>query len=54
MPPKGHGVHHYYFKVYALDAKLDLKEGATKEKLETAMKGHIVGQGKIIGTYRRD
>lgn len=53
MPPPGHGVHHYHFKVYALDAKLDLKPRATKEQLLKAMGGHILGQAEIIGTYER-
>ncbi len=51
-PPKGKP-HRYYFKIYALDAMLDLKEGATKQQLEAAMKGHILAQGQVIGTYSR-
>ena len=53
MPPKGHGLHHYHFKVYALDTMLDLKEGSTKSDVEKAMKGHIVAQGELTGTYER-
>jgi len=53
MPPRGHGVHHYHFKLYALDAELDLKPGATKEQVLAAMKGHILAQGELIGTYER-
>lgn len=52
-PPKGHGVHHYHFKLYALDAAINLKPGATKEELLKAMKGHIVAEGELIGTYER-
>jgi Raf kinase inhibitor-like YbhB/YbcL family protein len=52
-PPRGHGKHHYHFKVYALDAKLDLKEGARKKDLETAMKGHILSSAEIVGVYGR-
>jgi Raf kinase inhibitor-like YbhB/YbcL family protein len=51
-PPKGKP-HRYYFKVYALDTMLDLKEGATKSQLEQAMKGHILAQGQLMGTYAR-
>ena len=47
------GTHHYYFKVYALDATLDLKEGADKKALETAMQNHIVGYGELVGTYAK-
>jgi Raf kinase inhibitor-like YbhB/YbcL family protein len=51
-PPKGNP-HRYYFKLYALDSVLNLKAGATKADLENAMKGHVVGEGKVIGTYKR-
>ena len=50
-PPSG--VHRYFFKLYALDAVLSLKPGATKKQLESAMEGHILGQGQLMGTYRR-
>jgi Raf kinase inhibitor-like YbhB/YbcL family protein len=52
-PPPGHGVHHYHFKLYALDAPLDSKPALDKEALLAAMKGHIVGEGEIVGTYER-
>ncbi|MBN1123721.1 MAG: YbhB/YbcL family Raf kinase inhibitor-like protein [Sedimentisphaerales bacterium] len=50
-PPSG--VHRYYFKVYALDQMLDLAPGETKQQLEKAMKGHILGQGQLMGKYSR-
>ncbi len=53
MPPRGHGVHHYHFKVYALDAKLGLKPALTKDELLAAMKGRVIAQGEIVGTYER-
>ena len=53
MPPPGHGVHHYHFKVYTLDMKLNLKPGLTKDELLVAMKGHIAAQGELVGTYER-
>ena len=52
-PPKGHGVHHYHFRVYALDAPLNVSSGLTKTELLAAMKGHILAQGELIGTYQR-
>ena len=52
-PPPGHGVHRYYFKVYALDSELDLAPGATKSDLLRAMDGHIMAQGQLMGTYER-
>ena len=48
-PPTG--THRYFFKLYALDAFLDLKKGASKEDLEIAMKGHVIGKAQIIGLY---
>jgi Raf kinase inhibitor-like YbhB/YbcL family protein len=51
-PPPGKP-HRYFFKLYALDAKLNLKAGATKAEVERAMKGHILAQGEMIGKYGR-
>jgi Raf kinase inhibitor-like YbhB/YbcL family protein len=53
MPPPGHGVHHYHFKLYALDAPLAAKPGLRKSAVIEAMKGHVVGQGELVGTYER-
>jgi hypothetical protein len=52
-PPKPGKTHEYHFIVYALDAPLDVQPGLTKAQLLEAMKGHIIGQGEIIGTYER-
>jgi Raf kinase inhibitor-like YbhB/YbcL family protein len=43
--------HTYVFKAYALDTTLDLKEGYSKQELEDAMKGHIIAEAKLTGTY---
>ena len=43
--------HTYVFKAYALDITLDLKEGYSKQELEDAMKGHIIAEAKLTGTY---
>lgn len=51
-PPPG-TPHRYYFKLYALDAKLGLKAGATKVDLERAMKGHILSEADLMGRYGR-
>ncbi len=53
MPPEGHGTHHYHFKLYALDGELEVTAGLTKGELLEAMEGHILDQGKLIGTYER-
>lgn len=50
-PPSG--THRYYYKVYALDAKLNLPPGTTKEKLLNAMDGHVLDEGQLMGTYTR-
>jgi Raf kinase inhibitor-like YbhB/YbcL family protein len=50
-PPSG--THRYFFKIYALDAELALKAGASKRELLRAMEGHILAQGQLIGKYRR-
>ena len=43
--------HTYIFKAYVLDVELDLKEGYSKQELEDAMKGHIIAEAKLTGTY---
>lgn len=47
------GTHRYFFKLYALDASLGLEAGATRERLLAAMKGHILGEAQLMGTYAR-
>ena len=51
-PPPGKP-HHYFFKLYALDARLSLKAGATKKDLLQAMDGHVVAEGFLMGKYQR-
>lgn len=51
-PPNG--MHHYHFKVYALDSYLtDLNTNCTKYQLEKAMATHILAFGELIGLYKR-
>jgi hypothetical protein len=50
-PPSG--THRYFFKLYALDTKVDLNPGATKEQLLKAMKDHILAEGQLMGKYKR-
>ncbi len=50
-PPSG--THRYFFKLYALDAMLDLAGGATKEQLLQAMEGHILAQTELMGRYSK-
>jgi hypothetical protein len=51
-PPKGNA-HRYYFRLYALDAELNLPPGITKSDLISAMQGHILDTGELMGTYQR-
>lgn len=51
-PPPGKP-HRYFFRVYALDTILSLRAGTTKRVLLKAMKGHILGQAELMGTYER-
>ncbi len=50
-PPSG--THRYFFKVYALDTKLDLDSSARKKDVTEAMKNHIIAKGQLIGLYSR-
>ena len=50
-PPSG--VHRYFFRVFALDVKLDLPAGTDKQTLLDAMHGHILATGEIMGLYQR-
>ena len=52
-PPKGHGVHRYFFKLYALGKALDRAEGLDKPGLLKAIRGHIVAEGELMGTFER-
>lgn len=51
QPPSG--THRYYFKVFALNAALDLKSGAKRKEVDAAMKGHVIGQGQLMGKYSK-
>ena len=51
-PPAGKP-HRYFFKLYALGTKLDLKPGASRSELESAMKGHLLGHAEVMGKYGR-
>ncbi|HEX8796845.1 MAG TPA: YbhB/YbcL family Raf kinase inhibitor-like protein [Polyangiaceae bacterium] len=52
-PPRGHGLHHYHFQVFALDEPLDVGEGAGRSSLLHAMRGHVVAWGETVGVYER-
>jgi len=50
-PPSG--THRYVFKVYALDADLDLPPGVTRKELLKAMAGHVLAEARLMGTFTR-
>jgi Raf kinase inhibitor-like YbhB/YbcL family protein len=50
-PPPGHGVHHYYFWVYALDEDLQLPPSLDRQALLAQIEDHVIEQARLIGTY---
>jgi Raf kinase inhibitor-like YbhB/YbcL family protein len=53
-PPKGHGPHRYFFKLYALDLPtLNLRAGSRREELDRAIKGHVLAEASYMGRYER-
>jgi Raf kinase inhibitor-like YbhB/YbcL family protein len=50
-PPPGHGTHHYYFWVYALDENLDLEPGLDRRALHDRIEDHVIEQARLVGTY---
>lgn len=51
-PPPG-SAHRYFFKLYALSSTIGLQPGATKQDVERAMRGHILAEARLMGTYAR-
>jgi Raf kinase inhibitor-like YbhB/YbcL family protein len=47
------GTHRYYFRLYALDAPLELPPGATRPQLDKALEGHVLARGQLMGRYSR-
>ncbi len=50
-PPAGHGTHHYYFWVYALDEELELEPGLERQALLARIEDHVIEQARLIGTF---
>lgn len=46
--------HRYFYRLYALDCLLPLAEGATKEEVISSMKGHVIAEAELMGTYQRN
>ena len=51
-PPSGE--HRYFFKLFALDNKLNISHNSTKSDVEKAMEGHIKEQAELVGLYSRE
>jgi Raf kinase inhibitor-like YbhB/YbcL family protein len=54
MPPEGHGTHHYFFWVLALDRQPDLEPGLTLWELLPKVEPHLLGMNRLVGTYTRE
>lgn len=53
MPPPGHGTHHYFFWLLALDAELELPPGLTMWELLEQIEPNVIGMNRLVGTYAR-
>lgn len=56
-PPAGHGVHHYIFTLYAVDAgsdELGLEQGLDEGGLVSAIEGHVLAEGELTGLYEKE
>ena len=53
MPPPGHGTHHYFFWLLALDSEMDLPPGLTLWELLGKIEPNVVGMNRLVGTYSR-
>jgi Raf kinase inhibitor-like YbhB/YbcL family protein len=52
-PPRGHGTHHYHFRVAALDSTIDPPARAKVADVWRLAKKHIIGEAELVGTYAR-
>lgn len=51
-PPPG-AAHRYFFRLYALDSRLNLREGLTKDALLNAIEGHVIEKAELVGKFKR-
>ena len=52
-PPAGHGPHHYYFWVFALESRINSHPDMTGAELRSAMEGLVIEQNRLVGTFER-
>jgi phosphatidylethanolamine-binding protein (PEBP) family uncharacterized protein len=53
MPPNGHGVHHYFFRVMALGKEVSLPAGLSLWELFETIEPHVIGTSRLMGTCER-
>ena len=53
MPPNGHGTHHYYYWILALDEETHLEPGLTMWELLEGIEPRLIGMNRLVGTYER-
>ncbi len=53
MPPAGHGTHHYFFWLLALNEQLNLEPGLTLWQLLERVEPHVTGMNRLVGKYKR-
>lgn len=53
MPPEGHGTHHYFFWVLALNEELDLEAGLSLRELLEKIEPNVIGMNRLVGIYER-
>lgn len=50
-PPEGHGPHHYFFHLYALDEQIDWSGPPDRAEVERRIDGHVIEQARLVGTF---
>jgi Raf kinase inhibitor-like YbhB/YbcL family protein len=54
QPPRGHGLHHYHFRLAALDvANLEVPEDADVARVWRAAQPHVIEEAELVGTFER-
>jgi Raf kinase inhibitor-like YbhB/YbcL family protein len=53
MPPPNHGVHHYYFKLYAIEANMSVEPSMCKKNILEEIGAHVLAEAVLMGTYER-
>ena len=52
-PPRGHGPHRYFFRLYALAREPAVSSGASRREFERALKDNVLAVAELVGTYER-